>query len=297
MNEFLDVARTVGNACLIGIKEDPVTGIGITLVLIGLLLFPVLILVFLPKGLEQRSFSPEQMREENTRGLSSRTGRALTFSLAVILFSMAWAVRGLYILMVPLMLAGAASLYMALHPAAGASWFTPAPAGKGSPWLSYAVAVLLLMVSGWQFHLYLQASDAETNWVQVTGVIRDNGVSRSRSGGGGVLSVYTLHTTYSYEAGGTTYTSRPVEVDMETTHTDGQEALETLYTLYPKGGPVTVYYDPRNPANSTLGKAATGGLLFPVVFLLASLVAFISGRDRALKRKEPDTSRPAGPAF
>ncbi|HNW44168.1 MAG TPA: DUF3592 domain-containing protein, partial [Elusimicrobiales bacterium] len=274
---------------LLAIKEGPLTGILITLVFIGLPLYPILMLVYLPKGLAQRSWSPEEMLEENKRGLSSRTGRFLTLALAAILFSMAWAVMGIYLLMLPLLLAGAAALYMGLRPEAGATWFT---VGKGSPWPSYAAAALLLLVSAWQFHLYWKASVSETNWPQVIGIIRDSRVSRLPSGGKGGLPVYALHVTYSYNISGITYDSRPVEVDMEAIHLDKQSSRETLNSLYPKGGPVNVYYDPRNPADSTLGTDSTGGLLYPAVFMLAAFGMFMRGRARTRAQKRENSVTP-----
>lgn len=134
MHELVRAIITVYQACVIGIKEDLLTGTLFALVMAFLLSSPVLLIYTLFKGLQWRSDfdiaanagqqavndTYDALHDEHMSGLRSWTGRGLNLFLAVILLGSAAVLqRGMHfinLLAVAVALPGVLALIVGLRP-------------------------------------------------------------------------------------------------------------------------------------------------------------------------------------
>lgn len=151
-----------------------------------------------------------------------------------------------------------------------------APPKKSGGFWAYFSAAVLLMAAGWEVHVYIKTTAVQKDWPRVTATVTAHPVKRVPGGRGGPQ--YDTYITYTYEVNGSTYAAPSVQVDRNAIHFSEQAAEEAVSAVYPKGGPVYVYYDPANPAKSTLPEESTDSLMRPAVFLIAAVALFLYAR-------------------
>ena len=120
---------------------------------------------------------------------------------------------------------------------------------------------------------------------------RSTGSGTTRGGGGvtgGSTSTsvewgYKPHVRYRYQVSGRTYEGQRIELTLGwDMHSSGKRRVEHRLASYPVGGTVTVYYNPKKPAESLLIKGVTteraSGLWFfsiiTALFLLGTGIGF-----------------------
>jgi hypothetical protein len=128
--------------------------------------------------------------------------------------------------------------------------------------------------------IYLQvAANAVKDWPSVPGKVTSSRVSydSSSSENGAVPFV-----TYTYEVQGKTYKENRISPGILTVA--GETSAEKVVALYPKGKEVSVYYNPKNPAEAYLEKSSQrqiggmcgiiimGNLFMPFAVLIARMV-------------------------
>jgi len=103
------------------------------------------------------------------------------------------------------------------------------------------------------------------SWPTVTGAVTESYVSRSRRSGSSQWSE-TLHFRYRYQVNGKTYDGDTIS------YAKGLfDGASTQVSRYPQGSPVSVYYDPKDPASAVLDPG-TGPT--PALALLAGVGCF-----------------------
>ncbi|MBP8001992.1 MAG: DUF3592 domain-containing protein [Chloroflexi bacterium] len=126
---------------------------------------------------------------------------------------------------------------------------------------------------------------AARNWPQTEGTIISAQVKSSRvrvrrgsSGGYRMTTRYEPQVIYRYLANGNSHESKRLYVG-DTVGYSGPGPAERILTRYPVGMPVTVYYNPNNPAEATLspqtGWATTiSWLMSAFLFLMTAMVIY-----------------------
>lgn len=150
------------------------------------------------------------------------------------------------------------------------------PRKRSIGWGSILLALVLLLAANWEVKVYLRSKSAEKNWPAVTGLITDTDVSAIHAGSKGGAPVYKLTINYEYKVAGGAYRAGPIEVDRDSVYLSEQSAQSAMNGLYTKGGPVTVYYNPDNPGQSTMGEAGTGSLMLPAIYFTVAMALIIN---------------------
>lgn len=163
------------------------------------------------------------------------------------------------------------------------SGYTQAPqgaartSGGNNAWLFYIAAFVMIILGYGQLKDFLHARTAQSSWTATSGVVSGHNVRRV---GRKSPHTYNTYITYSYEIGGYWNSGGPLEVNRNTFYMSEDSARGDLADSFPEGGSLTVYYNPSNPSDSSLGTGAAPGLAAPIVFfILAGITAFI-GREQ-----------------
>lgn len=314
MSAIAGILNTIYHACLLGIKENPVTGILFTLVMIILASFPGFLLFVFVKSLQRwsnyeyarTSCDPKALkavfdaeRAEDQRGLGGPVTRTLCLVLAGLLLGFACVVQRGVPFLSPLTvifgLPGAIALALAIKPSLADALQRskqpeePAPSmantrnnntenppsKRSIGWGSILLALVLLLAANWEVKVYLRSKSAENNWPAVTGLITKTDVSEIHAGSKGGVPVYKLTVNYEYKVAGGSYRVGPIEVDRDSVYVSEQSAQSAINGLYTKGGPVTVYYNPHDPSQSTMGEAGTGSLMLPAIYFTVAMALII----------------------
>lgn len=106
---------------------------------------------------------------------------------------------------------------------------------------------------------------ASRSWPSVEGTVTNTTVDvdttrsrRSNSNRRRTTTSYFAVVEYSYTVNGRTFTSDRISAGEPQHGTSNRAAADSFLTRYPKGGGVSVYYDPRDPASAVLQKGAAG---------------------------------------
>ena len=129
--------------------------------------------------------------------------------------------------------------------------FTAAPAGKGDRWLPafLAGAFVLIGLGGMGYGTFLVSQARESaGWPQTDGRIVRSKVIPAREGD-------RLEIEYAYEVAGVPYTARRIYFGDHLTLSSRNDA-GTYATRYPVGNPVSLAYDPEDPADAVLEPGA-----------------------------------------
>ena len=132
-----------------------------------------------------------------------------------------------------------------------------------------------------------QQADASQGWPAVRGELTDARVDRSTDSDGGASYIPRLR--YTYQVSGTTFTGDKITFGFHQSY--GSEAkAQAVLQRYPVGSNAMVYYNPANPGEAVLERAAGGfgvSLVIGIVFLLIAtcivllfLLSSIAGTSR-----------------
>jgi hypothetical protein len=117
-----------------------------------------------------------------------------------------------------------------------------------------------------------QAEAAGSNsWPSTAGVIEEATIQtrHSTDSDGSTNTSYSPHVRYSYRVGGADYSSTKISFGFGVGSSNYNKAQQWL-AGYPQGKQVPVYYDPANPQNAVLERAARGsttGYVLGVIFI------------------------------
>jgi hypothetical protein len=130
---------------------------------------------------------------------------------------------------------------------------------------SFAVVGIWLLVMGTGDYLEARSSQS---WPSVAGQIVDSRIvsDTRRDSDGDRYSVYRADVTYEYTVRDQTYVSNRIDLSGFSSSRDPHVAAREL-EAYPRGGEVTVYYNPNNP-----GKALLDRSMPPHTYMIVGLV-------------------------
>jgi hypothetical protein len=117
----------------------------------------------------------------------------------------------------------------------------------------------------------MKKSRAAASWPSAPGTIRKAELGRDQAVDHEATATLTLCIEYNFQASGHEHVGTRIRFD-ETLYHSTKEAQKAL-SQYPVGGPVTVYFDPNNPAECVLMKRNPSGTMFLVVGAIMVIVA------------------------
>jgi hypothetical protein len=112
----------------------------------------------------------------------------------------------------------------------------------------FIVAGLLTVAAGVRQYRAVQLIG---DWPAADGTIQSVEPFRAERRGRSITYFDALRLTYDYTVNGQPYTGQRLRLDGQPTPAESA-AGRTLLDRYPPGAPVTVYYDPANPASAVL---------------------------------------------
>lgn len=118
---------------------------------------------------------------------------------------------------------------------------------------------------------------AQTRWTSASGRVTENRVEVRHSRRSTSYSSYVSY-TYNTEAG--YYSAGPVEVYKHKLYFTENGAWEDLQDNFAEGRSLTVYYNPDNPGQSSLGLAGAPGPQVAIVFFLLAFGAFYAAKNQ-----------------
>jgi hypothetical protein len=112
----------------------------------------------------------------------------------------------------------------------------------------------------------VRQADASQGWPATTGAITEKHVAHSlhTDTDGDSSDSYSPQVSYSYQVLGQQYTGNKISFGFAKSHNSYQKA-EAELTRFPLGSPVTVYYNPSNPAEAVLERKAGGAVLATIL--------------------------------
>ncbi len=120
-------------------------------------------------------------------------------------------------------------------------------------------------------------SDLSQGWPSVTGKVLASSVRESRSNeDNGVKVAYYPDVAFQYEVAGKDYSSKNRSFGA-VTPLKSQEAVLRILEQYPVDSTLLVYYDPQNPTQAVIERAADGIKWVLVLGILALIVAGCTG--------------------
>ena len=146
-------------------------------------------------------------------------------------------------------------------------------------WLVIFVIMLVMCgVASW----YLSRALACRNWPSTTGLIvsaeRVKHTSQGPRRQPGSIT-YEAKLSYSYTVNGVPYEGRRVSFSDFAGTSGSSQAASARLARYSPGRPVTVYYQPRNPAVSVLEtQVRWPSIVFPIGFALLALLCWVGFR-------------------
>lgn len=119
---------------------------------------------------------------------------------------------------------------------------------------------------------------ASQGWPSATGQITQAYVwqSTNTDTDGDSSTFYYPHLEYTYTVMGQTYTGKRVAFGAETGYGNDAQASAKLSRFPAAGSPVTVYYDPQNPAEAVLERRAGGTTLMLVAGIVCLVLSLCS---------------------
>ncbi len=163
------------------------------------------------------------------------------------------------------------------------SMYAPAPVktggGGNNAWWFYLAAAALVLIGYSQFKEYRKGATARASWTATSGVVTGHKIRRV---GSKSPRTYNTYISYSYDMNGSWYEAAPIEVNRNKFYLSEDSAEGDLADEFPQGGAITVYYDPDNPSDSSLGGAGAPNLAAPIIFFMLAFGAAWFGRQQNL---------------
>ncbi|MHB0996600.1 MAG: DUF3592 domain-containing protein [Elusimicrobiales bacterium] len=173
--------------------------------------------------------------------------------------------------------AGYGSMYAPAPVKTGGAAPSSSGGGGNNSWWFYLAAAALVLLGYGQFKDYTRARAAQSGWTRTSGIVTEHKVRRL---GTKSPHTYSTHLSYSYDINGDMHDAAPVEINKNKFYMSEDSAYGDLHEEFPRGGSITVYYDPDNPGDSSLGAAGAPGLAAPMVFFLLAFGAAWFGRQQ-----------------
>ncbi len=151
----------------------------------------------------------------------------------------------------------------------------PRPA-RSNAWAYYLVAGVVMALALFFANSYRRAVMAERYWPAVRGTVTDSSVRRV--GGRRGSASYLTYITYAYTAENIPCASAPTEVLRASVFLSRAAAETALDGKYGRGRMITVYYNPADPADSTLGRASAPNVFTPLALAMVAGLIFIFAR-------------------
>lgn len=141
--------------------------------------------------------------------------------------------------------------------------------------LAFAAASVFMILS--YFKNKKKAADS-LSWSTSPGTILESSVREASGSDFDGPATYTVKLSYSYQVMGQAYQGKNIHIGARSTvpHSKAQATA----SRYPVGAAVTVYYDPANPADAVLERAAPANtvvLILGVIFLFITLCLMCGG--------------------
>lgn len=118
---------------------------------------------------------------------------------------------------------------------------------------------------------------AQTRWTAAAGRVTESRVAVRHSRRS---TSYNSYVSYTYNTESGFYSAGPVEVYKHKLYFTENGAWEDLRDRFAEGRSLTVYYNPGNPGQSSLGLAGAPGPQVGIVFLLLAFGAFYFGKNQ-----------------
>lgn len=153
-----------------------------------------------------------------------------------------------------------------------------AASGSGdSTWGYYLAAALLTLLGVTFLNDFRYALAAQTRWAQAAGRVTDNAVVVHR---GRKSTSYNTFISYEYTAEGGSYSAGPLELNKFKLYFTEGGAQDDLDDNFARGKSITVYYNPSDPSESSLGLAGAPGIAVPIAFFLLAFGAVYVARQQ-----------------
>jgi hypothetical protein len=141
--------------------------------------------------------------------------------------------------------------------------------GSGILFLLVVNGILLGII----FYSQRKANITRT-WPSTTGVVQISTLEMRRSSSSQHNMVAYPQVVYTYQVGGQSYQSNRIQSGLEW----GGSGARNVVVRYPVGSQVTVYYDPRNPAEALLERKSSSSIwLWVALLALDAFICFIAG--------------------
>ncbi|MBN1371929.1 MAG: DUF3592 domain-containing protein [Anaerolineaceae bacterium] len=141
--------------------------------------------------------------------------------------------------------------------------------------LAFAAGSVFLILS---YFKNKKKAAASLTWSTTPGTILESTVRESRSSDDDRPSTYYAQVNYSYQVMGQAYQGKNIHIGAR--NTGPHSKAQAIASRYPAGSSVTVYYDPANPADAVLERAApanTVTLILGIIFLVITLCLMCGG--------------------
>lgn len=169
----------------------------------------------------------------------------------------------------------AAGQYEAVYGGGGGG---SARSGSGGNALGFYLAAFLFGAMGLIFlNDFRYALAAQTRWTSASGHVTESRVVRHR---GRRHSSYHSYVSYNYNTEGGYYSAGPVEVYKHKLYFSEDGAWDDLKDRFAEGRSLTVYYNPGDPGQSSLGFAGAPGPQVGIVLLVIAFGAFYFGKNQ-----------------
>ena len=173
--------------------------------------------------------------------------------------------------------AGYGSMYAPAPARTGGERSSSSGGGGNNAWYFYLAAIALVIIGYSQFKDYSKGVTARASWTRTSGQVTGHEVRRV---GRKSPHTYSTYITYAYDMNGSWYNAERIEVNKNKFYMSEESAEGDLADDFPQGGSITVYYDPDNPGDSSLGGAGAPNLAAPIVFFLLAFGAAWFGRQQ-----------------
>lgn len=135
----------------------------------------------------------------------------------------------------------------------------------GGAWGYYLVAAFAAAMGVIFLNDFRNALTAQRTWTPAAGRVTENKVVTYR---GRRSTSYSTYINYSYAADGVIYGAGPLEINKAKLYFSEGSAEGDLQENFPPGKSLSVYYNPSNPYESSLGLPGASGLAAPIIFFL-----------------------------
>jgi hypothetical protein len=153
----------------------------------------------------------------------------------------------------------------------------------------FVLIIVFVAGAAWLFFTFkgMQQAQASESWNSTAGEIENTWIEEDRrtDSDGDWEDYYIPHLSYSYEVGGTNYTSERVDFGSQPSYSNHSRAVNYL-SDYPQGSQVDVFYDPADPSAAVLVREASGSTMSLIGGSVMILLSLGGGVLALLRRRQ-----------